>query len=322
MSRLFPHFLWGPIICISFLISSCSSAATTSPAESTLSQSQAKISIYSPASPSSVPVVLAAQQLPDAEVTIFTNHSQANTLFLRGDVDILITGLSVGVSMFKNEAPVQVVNSYVTDLTYLVTTGEAVEDFSDLSGEEIYLPFEGSPIEEMTRYLAQQDGLNWDADLSPVYSPFPASVELLKEGKAAAVVLPEPFVSMVAPNENVFVSLNYRQAWDSLAGGTDGYPQVAAFVNRDWAAEHAAEITEFNQMLAEAIESIEQDPAAAIESAGGSFSFPAPVLLGALKRTGFAPLTDEDLADNINTYYQTIGTPLDDSFGSFFYHHP
>jgi NitT/TauT family transport system substrate-binding protein len=280
----------------------------------------AQLRIYAPASPSSAPVVLAAQQLPNANVTIYTNHSQANTLFLRGDADILVTGLSVGVSMFENGAPVQVVNSYVTDLTYLVTYGQPVERFADLAGQEIYLPFEGSPTEEITRFLAEQDGLAWGEDIKPVYSPFPASVELLRQGKAKAVVLPEPFVSMVQGDEQIFVSLNYRQAWEAQTGGNSGYPQVAVFVNRDWAAQHSAEIEAFNQALADAIQAVQQDPVGAIEQTGSAFSFPQPVMLAALQRTGFAPLTDEALANSVLQYYQTIGEPLNAEFETFFYH--
>jgi NitT/TauT family transport system substrate-binding protein len=279
-----------------------------------------QLNIYAPASPSSVPVVLAAQQLPNANVTIFTNHSQANTLFLRGDANILVTGLSVGVSMFENGAPVQVVNSYVTDLTYLVTYGQPVERFADLTGQAIYLPFEGSPTEEITRFLAEQDGLVWDKDLEPVYSPFPASMELLRQGKAKAVVLPEPFVSMVQDDEQIFVSLNYRQVWEAQTGGNSSYPQVAVFVNRDWAAQHSAEIETFNRALSHAIQTVQQDPVGAIEKTGPAFGFPQPVMLRALQRTGFAPLTDEALANHIQHYFLTIGEPLDAGFQEFYYH--
>ncbi len=280
----------------------------------------AQLRIYAPASPASAPVVLAAQQLPNANVTIYTDHAQANTLFLRGDADVLVTGLSVGVSMFENGAPVQVVNSFVTDLTYLVTYGQPVERLADLAGQEIYLPFEGSPTEEVTRFLAEQDGLVWGEDIKPVYSPFPASVELLRQGKAKAVVLPEPFVSMVQGDEQIFVSLNYRQAWEAQTGGNSGYPQVAVFVNRDWAAQHSAEIEAFNQALADAIQAVQQDPVGAIEQTGSAFSFPQPVMLAALQRTGFAPLTDEALANTVLQYYQTIGEPLNAEFETFFYH--
>jgi ABC-type nitrate/sulfonate/bicarbonate transport system substrate-binding protein len=280
------------------------------------------LTIYAPASPSSIPGLLAAKTLPNTEVVIFTDHSQANTLFLRGDVPMLVTGLSVGVELFKNDAPVQIINSYVSDLTWLATYGQPVASLAELKGQDIYLPFEGSPIEEMTRFLAEQEGLVWKEDIRPVYSPFPASVELLKQGKAKAVVLPEPFVSLVGKEPQVHVSLNYRQQWDALTGSANGYPQVGTFVTRDWAAAHPHEIAQFNQALAQAVQAAQQDPAAAIEQTAGSFKFPPPVLLTSLKRTGFVMLAEDNLKTAVENYYQTIGAPLDEKFGPFFYRHP
>ncbi len=202
------------------------------------SRPRQKLVIYAPATPSSIPILLAAQQM-DAEVTIFTNHTQANAQFLRGDVDILVTGLSVGIDMFKNGAPVQAIDSYVAGLTYLVTYGKKVERFADLKGQEIYFPFEGSPIEEITQFFIAQEGLAWKTDIKPIYSPFASSVELLKQGKATAVALPEPSVSLIANQPNLYISLDYRALWDKATGSTTGYPQVTPLVKQEWAAAHA-----------------------------------------------------------------------------------
>jgi hypothetical protein len=102
------------------------SVATTSPSD--------KLVIYAPASTSSIPVILAMSKMPNAELTLYTNQSQANTLFLRGDISILVTGLSVGVDMFNNGAPVQMTNSFVSGLSYLVTYGKQVNSLADLKG--------------------------------------------------------------------------------------------------------------------------------------------------------------------------------------------
>lgn len=295
-------------------------APTPTPEDAPLpTRSEDRLVIYAPATPSSLPVIIAARRIEGAEVTIFTNHSQASTLFLRGDVDILVTGLSVGIEFFKNGVPVQAVNSNVSGLTYLVTYGKQVGSFAELMGGEIYIPFEGSPIEETTQYLAQQEGLTWKEDLKPIYSPFAASVELLKQGKAAAVALPEPFVTQVEAQPGVFVSFGYKAKWDALAGNRDGYPQVAAFVNKDWAGTHTDMIAAFNTELAAALRLIQDDPAAAVAQAQDALGFPPQVLAVSLRRTDFALTTGADLAQQVRSYYRTIGKPLDETFDAFFY---
>lgn len=276
-----------------------------------------KVVIYAPATPSSIPVILAARHMENAEVIIFTNHAQANAEFLRGDVDILVTGLSVGVDLFKNGAPVQVIDSYVAGLTYLVTYGKKVESFADLKGQDIYIPFEGSPIEEVTQFFVEKEGLTWKTDIKPVYSPFASSVELLKQGNATAVALPEPFVSLVENQPGMVIALNYREQWDRATGSSNGYPQVTPFVMRDWAAAHPDVIARFNEEIAAALNTIAQDPAAAVAQTQAQLGLPAKVLLASLGRTDFAFVSSDVLAEEIQGYYRTIGKPLDETSNAF-----
>jgi NitT/TauT family transport system substrate-binding protein len=280
-----------------------------------------RLVIYAPATPSSIPVIIAARHMENTEITIFTNHSQAHTLFLRGDVTILVTGLSVGVEFFRSGVPVQVINSYVSGLTYLVTAGRKVDSFGELRGQEIYIPFEGSPIEEITQFFVEQEGLTWKQDIKPIYSSFLSSVELLKQGRVANVALPEPYVSLVEKQQQVFVSLNYRQEWDALTGSADGYPQVGTFVRQDWAAAHPDLIAQFNDELVNALQIIEQDPAAAVEQTQAELGFPLEVLLSSLQRTDFSLSESGKMAQEIRRYYQIIGKPLDETFELFFYDH-
>jgi NitT/TauT family transport system substrate-binding protein len=277
------------------------------------------IVVYAPATPSSAPVILAAREMPNVELTIFTDHAQAQALFLRGDIDVLVTGLAVGVECFEDDVPVTLVNSYVSGLTYLATRDAAVESFADLRGAELYLPFEGSPIDEVTRFFVEREGLVWREEITPVYSPFPASVELLRQGKATAVALPEPFVSLVEGEEGIFVSLNYEERWEALTEDENGYPQVGTFVLRGWAAEHEVDIARFNAELEEAVALTREAPAEAANVAGEKLAFPPTVLLSALERTTFAPRCGAELELAVRDYYRTLGEPLDESFEAFFY---
>ncbi len=278
--------------------------------------------IYAPATPSSIPILLAARHIDDAEVTIFNNHTQANAQFLRGDVDILVTGLSVGVDLFNNGAPVQVINSYVAGMTYLVTYGIKVERFADLKGQTIYLPFEGSPIEETTRFFIEREGLVWKQDINVAYAPFTSSVELLKQGKAIAVALPEPSVSLIEQAPDIYISLGYRPLWDDATGSGNGYPQVAPFVNQGWAAGHPEVIRRFNEEVAAALETIQGDSIAAAAQTHDALGLPVSVLNAALARTDFAFISGDALSRAVRDYYQTIGKPLDESFDAFFYRSP
>ena len=287
-----------------------------------ISSAQEPYQLYAPPTPSSIPLLLAARNIEELDVTIFSNHSQAHTLFLRGDVQVLSTGLSVGLNFFQQDIPVQVINSYVSGLSYLVTRGNAVTDFQELKGRTIYLPFEGSPLEEITRFFVEQEGLDWKEDFEVIYSPFQASLELLKRGEADAVVLPQPLATIAATPDGVFLSFSYKDKWEQSTGLSAGYPQVGTFVKRDWAAEHSELLGRLNDEIEQALTLIENDPAQTVALTKDAFKFPEKILLASLKQIDFSLGRDESLKEAILKYYSLLGQPLDETFDAFFYLDP
>ncbi len=278
-----------------------------------------QITIYTPMSTSSIPVIIASEQLENVNLVLYADQSQANTEFIRGDAAILVSGLSVGVDMHRNEVPVQCVNSFVSGLSYLVTYGNPVSNLSGLKGKSVYVPFEGSPIDEVMGFLINANGLTYKTDVTPVYSPFESSIELLKQGKAEAVVLPEPSVTLVEDQPNIFISLSLADEWNQATGNPNGYPQVGSFVNPDWAAENSMFIDQFNQALADAIVSIQNDPQAAVELVKDRYKLTPEKLSKSLSRTSYTLVTGDDLKLSIENYYETIGKPLDENFSDFYF---
>ncbi len=307
------------LIGLGIFLAGCAAAPTASLPEQAATPAASVWTLYAPASTSSIPVILAAKKMGNVNLVLYTDQVQANTLFLRGEAPVMISGLSVGMDLFRNQAPVQVANTYVTGLSYLVTYDKPVSSFAELKGQQIYIPFEGSPIEQVTVYLAGVEGLTWKTDLQPVYSPFDASVTLLKQGKLTAVVLPEPNVSLVENQPNVYISLSLYDAWNKANPGANGYPQVGTFVNTDWGRTHGAEIAAFNQALTEAIAEVQKDPAAAIETVKANYKFSAEILLKSLSRTRYELVTGTDMQQAIETYYRMIGKPLDETVKGFYY---
>ncbi len=277
------------------------------------------VSIWGPATPTSVPLVIAAQKLPNTKITIFTDHSQASALFLKGETQILFTGLDIGIKFFKNKTPVVMLNSYVTGLTYLVTYGAKVNSFRELKGKNIYIPFEGSPIEEIIKFFVEKDGLIYKKDIIPIYAPFASSFELLKSGKAEVVALPEPFVTMASNLPNVYISFGFKQYYEKLTGKKNGYPQVGAFTMKNWAINNLDYIKQLHKLLAEAIDLIQKNPQEAVKIAAPYFKFPQPVLLKSLDNTSFALSYSNELLDEVFDYYQTIGIPLENEFKDLFF---
>jgi NitT/TauT family transport system substrate-binding protein len=301
-------------------LSDIPAAVQPSGISSTKKSEQTTIIIYSPMSTSSIPVIMAAERFEDVRVELYTNQSQANAIFLRQETPLLVTGLSVGIDMYRNGVPVKAVNSFVTGLSYLVTSDITITQLSDLRGKSIYIPFEGSPIEEVTRFLTASEGLVWHKDIQVIYSPFESSTELLKQGKAEVVVLPEPSVTLVEGLPGVTVSLDLSKEWDRVTNGRNGYPQVATFADSTWALEHDTFINEFNDALAQAIKTIQTDPQGAVEQVKYRYKLPPEKILKSLSRTRYQFTTGSDLESSIESYYEIIGSPLDESYKDLYFH--
>jgi len=157
--------------------------------------------ILVPATPSSIPVILAAEGF--GEIKVVHSLAQAHASFIRGDADFVLTGLSVGLKFYDQGIPVRIVASHVSGISYLLYNKQRVakaDSFIDLQGKKIWFPFPGAPLEEVSRYLAGREKLELGKDIDIGYGGFQSSVKLLKAGKIDAVALPEPFVTLALKN--------------------------------------------------------------------------------------------------------------------------
>lgn len=275
--------------------------------------------IYAPATPSSVPVVIAAQKMPNTEIHIFKNHPKAHSLFLKGDSDILFTGLSVGLNFYKKDKDIRIFNSYVTGLTHLITRGQKVKNFAALKGQTLVVPFENSPIDELTRFFVEKEGLIYGKDIQIQYSlPF-ATRSLLINKKADNAPLPEPLVTaLLNSDQDLKLSFSYRDYYMQVTGKKKGYPQVGGFIKGSYAAKNRQYLKQFNAELEKAIVLCRKRPDEAIELAKDSFGFEDVILQKALQRTVFNLETSENLKREVHDYYNTIGKPLSEESENFF----
>jgi ABC-type nitrate/sulfonate/bicarbonate transport system substrate-binding protein len=278
-----------------------------------------EIKVLAPSSTTSIPILLAAKYLPGMTVEIFDNHPQAHAQFISEPDTVLVTGLSVGINMFNNEVPIEIINTNVTGLAYLVSCNLEINSFADLKGHEIYLPFEGSPMEETTQFFVEKAGLKYGEDVKPIYAPFDTSTALIQQGQDAIVAMPQPAATAMAAQECGHLGASFYETWNEVTGDTDGYPQVAAFAKATFTKENSAWVKAFNVAVSKAIADLQADPDAAVAEVAEHFKQPAPVLTKALLATKFTVKSGQEMKDSVFHYYETIGKPLDEKFEGFFY---
>lgn len=273
-----------------------------------------KVRLLVPGTPSSIPLIIAAKKVSNIDVKVIHNLAQAHASFVRGDADLVLTGLSVGVKFFDQGIPVKIIASHVSSLSYLVYNSDKIkkiEHFKDLTGEKIWFPFPNSPLEEVSKYFIKQEGLELGLDMDAGYGAFQSSVKMLQAGKSSVVVLPEPFVSLALKNSpNIKIGIDFSKLWSEYNDSI--YPQVALIGKAEWLNKNEELIAGFKKALKNSVLLCQTDPQTAITLTKEYFSLPEEILHSALLRTQFELLTDTDLQKSVFSYYKTIGTNLDE----------
>lgn len=276
--------------------------------------------VYLPNTPASIPVILALEKIPQLEAQLYVNHSQANALFLRGDATMLLTGLAVGRKFYEQGVPLAIVSSHVVGMSYLVSAkGVApVSSFKSLMGKKLWLPFPGSPLEEICLYFANQDGLKLGVDIEVGYTSFIAMVQLLERGKIEYALLPEPFVSVAESKGSIDVQLSLMELWNGESKEGKGYPQVALLAKQAWLRDNPELTQKFISSLVESVEYVQENPQGAVRKTHHLFSFGEEVLLNSLLRTEFTVLYGEPLKSSLKSYYHKIDKQLGADFDAVY----
>ncbi|MEK3966712.1 MetQ/NlpA family ABC transporter substrate-binding protein [Paenibacillus sp. FSL R7-0048] len=130
----------------------------------------------------------------DLDIQTFKSAKDRDVAFQAGKLDGLSADL-VAISIY-NEAGLDV---KITSTTFgefdLLTGNESIQDVKDLKGETVILS-KNTSTQYTVAMMLKQAGLT-EADITVTEVPqIPTRLELLKNNKADAAILPEPFVTM------------------------------------------------------------------------------------------------------------------------------
>ncbi|MCF7919572.1 MAG: hypothetical protein K9N06_06640 [Candidatus Cloacimonetes bacterium] len=260
--------------------------------------------IMAPDNPSSLPLLIAADHIPDLEVKLFSNHTQAHSLFLSGKIPLLLTGYAVGESFARRDVPIKMAASWINGLNWLVSADSTISGFSQLKGEKIYFPFQGSPIEEMSLWLAEKEGLNVETDLETGYLPFASMLEMMRQGNVKFAVMPVSSALQIVDNKNYFFSFDLNDKWQQITD-SDFYPQLGLFYNPQQKKDIPLDtlLTE----LEKAIHQINEDPLMVQEKYGDKLSFAPEVVRQSLNMMRFQFLRGDELQKKMELYFEKNG---------------
>lgn len=261
------------------------------------------VSISAPDNPSSLPLIIAADNIDELVIDIFSNHTQAHSLFMSGRIDLLMTGYAVGESFALRGVPVKLIASWVNGMNYLVTADTVYADFTQLKGQKIYFPFQGSPIEKMSLWLAEQEGLR-QSDWETGYLPFVSMLQLMRQGQVKNAVMPVSSALKIVDNKSYFLSFDLNDKWQEYTN-TSFYPQVCLFARDN--NGHQQLIARLLNELQNAVDLINSDPQSAIDIAAARLSYSPEIISKSLELYDFELLYGKELQTAMDIFYEKSG---------------
>lgn len=176
------------------------SAAEEAPAASGTPAETATLSLGLLPSIDAIPFIIAHEQGFDKahnvnlEIQTFKSAKDRDVAFQAGKVDGLSADL-VAISIY-NEAGLDVkITSTTTGEFDLLTGNDAIKDVKDLKGKTVILS-KNTSTQYTVATMLKQAGLT-EKDITVTEVPqIPTRLELLKNQKADAAILPEPYVTM------------------------------------------------------------------------------------------------------------------------------
>jgi NitT/TauT family transport system substrate-binding protein len=136
-----------------------------------------------------------------------------------------------------------------------VMPGSPVKTLADLRGKTIGVNAPGNILYLLVASVLADHGLNVSG-VRFAYYPLPEMAAMLKAGKVAAAVLPEPFASQAEQSMGVTVLADLDQ------GATAAFPVQGCAVTRQWAALHPVTLEAFRAAFEQGQEIADTDRSA------------------------------------------------------------
>src|SRR5690554_216674 len=272
-----------------------------------LGQGLPHVIIQSPPTVGALPLIwvqetgLLSDQI-ELEVRISPDHQRGLALMAQNEIEFLVTGVNVGAKAYNKGIDLQMVNTNIWGIDYLLTGGFEAKEWSDLEGKSLSLPLQGGPLDFLARYFLLNNG----ADISRVdfvYQPSNNGARTFQLEKVDAIILPEPLVTITLSNsQHAVLAFDLQVEWAKLHSGEDRIPFVGLFVQGDFARNNHALVVLLKEYYQRGVDWVKANPEEASALAEKYFSQPAAAVQESFSRINLNIYSDDVTRDLIDLY--------------------
>ncbi len=260
--------------------------------------------------------LLEQSQLPDVvpelNLTDIRNHEQIKALFTSRQVQLAGNPTLISAGLYQQEVPLQLLNVIEWGSIFVISPDATLTTWDDLRGKTVLIPFKGSLPEMLFRFLATQQGLDPDTDLTlQSTQDFQSTAQLLLAGQADAGVFAEPQASRVVASGQqegieLAYNLNFREAWQQTTGQPPRFPQAGLSITQELITEHPDVAALIQHELQTALEWTAANPADAAALGTKYMDMPAPIIEQALTHNLFEYVPAKDAQAELETFFTAL----------------
>ncbi len=192
----FKAFLSMFIVTGLVLVSSCSSTPAT--------EKLAKIRLVGTIGPMSIPLAYMVENNSLASVAeettldIWANPTQLQAIITGGQGDFISLPTNSAATFYNKGIPLQILDSSIWNILYVITTDTGIESMADLKGKKIVVPYQGAVPDAIFQVALSRQGIDPEQDIDIFYAADPVQgSQLLLSGQEKYALLSEPSATSV-----------------------------------------------------------------------------------------------------------------------------
>ncbi|WP_026895701.1 ABC transporter substrate-binding protein [Clostridiisalibacter paucivorans] len=238
----------------------------------------------------------------------------------------LAVPVNTAAKLYNKGVDIKLTNVNTWGVMYLSTTDPKCNQWEDLRGKKLYIPFKSAPPDIVTQYLLKEHGLEVGKDIKIIYSTPSEIAQMVKAEEIEYAMNIEPFITASKiDNKKVRVIFDYMDEWKKIKGTEYDIPNAGIVINNKLLKENKELVTLFEEEYEKALIWTLKNPKESGELVEKYLGLNKDLIEKAIPTLGLNYKQSNDGKKDLNEYYETLLNFKADSIGgktpneSFYY---
>lgn len=244
----------------------------------------------------------------DYQFEIVAAVDEVTPKLVQDKTDIAAVPANLASVLYNNtNAEVQVLAINTLGVIYIVESGDAISDVSDLKGRTIYASGKGATPEYALNYILTQNGIDPEKDVTIEWkSEHAECLSALMADENAIAMLPQPFVTTAqTKSEKIRVAVDLTEEWDKL-GSDSGLLTGVVVARKEFVEQNPAAVQAFLEHYEASVNYVNKnikDAATLIEKYD---IVPASVAVKAIPNCNIVFITGVEMKQKLSGYLKVL----------------